>query len=76
MPGDFSSRQGLRLSVMIPSADRRLVLWSKFRRKHGDFKVPSDERMAREGAQFWLYFGTITPDHFRGLDQGGHREAA
>ena len=78
MSGDFSARQGLRLSVVIPSTDRRLVLWSKFCRKHGAevVEVVADERMRRAAAQFWVYFGTITPDHFRGLDQGGYRTAA
>jgi hypothetical protein len=78
MSGDFSARQGLRLSVVIPSADRKLVLWSKFCRKHGVDLAGgrADERMRRAAAQFWLYFGTITPERIRAIDQGGFREAA
>jgi hypothetical protein len=82
MSGDFSTRQGLRLSVVIPSTDRRLVRWSKFCRKHGVevvevvAEVFADERFRRAAAHFWLYFGTITPERIRAIDQGGFREAA
>jgi hypothetical protein len=68
MSGDFSTRQGVRLSVVIPSADRGLVLWSKFLRKHGAVEVALGGREGLAAAQFWLYFGTITRDRFQGLD--------
>jgi hypothetical protein len=67
MSGDFSTRQGVRLSVVIPSTDRRLVPWSKYSRKHGAVEVALGGREGRAAAQFWLYFGTITPARFQGL---------
>jgi hypothetical protein len=78
MPDDFCTRHGVRISVVIPSADRRLVHWPKYIRKHdagleaataaavaaGD--IPAAAR--RMASQFWLYFGVVEPDRFRAIE--------
>jgi len=54
----------VRLSVRIPSHDRKLVQYVPWLRKHPWEDCPDiDDEIVRVGMKdFWIYFGVITPD--------------
>jgi hypothetical protein len=68
--GDTPDRGAWRVTVVISSTDRRLVYGPKYfcKRTGNDFVV-SSERLAREAASFYVYFGRITLDRFRAVDR-------
>jgi hypothetical protein len=72
-----------RVTVVIPSTDRRLVFWPKYfsRRTGREYVVSSEDRShayrcAREAAGFYVYFGAIPPGRFRAIDQVDRASAA
>jgi hypothetical protein len=66
---DCSSRSELRLTVVVPSADRQLLKWTKLYRKTFGVAFEMDERKARgkanadsllrEADRWYVYFGVI-----------------
>jgi hypothetical protein len=75
MPDDFCTRHGVRISVVIPSTDRRLVHWPKYIRKHDagivetQCRAPYTPAFAqRAAAQFYVYFGPVALDRIRKVD--------
>jgi hypothetical protein len=77
-PGHSSFRQ-LRLTVTIPSTDRRLKNWEDYVRRHAcdyDYYLATP-RPSREADHWFVYFGTIPPHRITGLDfieRGGEAE--
>ena len=72
MPDDFCT---VRISVVIPSTDRRLVHWPKYIRKHDasifetQCRAPYTPAFAqRAAAQFYVYFGPVTLDRIRKVE--------
>ena len=66
MGDHFSKHTNFRITVLIPSIDRRLVHWPKYFRKHGQCTWPEAMRQSGlpEAAQrvtetFYAYFGEI-----------------
>ena len=73
--GNTLDRGNWRITVVIPSADRRLVYWPKYfsKRTGGDYVISSEDRahayrLAREATGFYLYFGAIPLDRFRAVE--------
>jgi hypothetical protein len=82
MPDDFCTRHGARISVAIPSADRPLVHWPKYARKH-DAGIVEAQAAAdvpavahRAAAQFYVYFGQVALDRFRAVESIAARKLA
>jgi hypothetical protein len=76
MPAGFSSFHDFRVSLMIPSGDRRLVHWPKYFRKHAWnyddvlsalWSEPDFVRI--EAACFYAFFGDIAVDHLRKVER-------
>jgi hypothetical protein len=80
MPDDFCTRHGVRISVVIPSTDPRLVHWPKYARKHGAGLAIESARIPaaawRTASQFWLYFDPIAPGRFRAVGSVAPRTPA
>jgi hypothetical protein len=72
MPSVFCGGHRARISLVIPSTDRRLVNWYKYARKHGadtvidQADIPAAWR--RSPAQFWLYFAPVEVRWFRAVE--------
>ena len=67
MGNPFSSHVGFRVTVLIPSINRRLAHWPKYFRKHGWLTLSEalqlanvPEAVRRANTTFYVYFGTIT----------------
>jgi hypothetical protein len=61
------NKKVVRITVVIPSTDRRLVRWLKWGRKHcepGLYDALSEGNLHKT---WWLYFGTVAPDQFRAV---------
>ena len=66
----YPDKKAVRITVVIPSSDRRLKRWLNYGRKHCepgfyDELVRADGRTHKH---WWLYFGIIPPDQFRAVD--------
>jgi hypothetical protein len=58
MGNHFSKYIDFRVTVIIPSNDRRLVHWPKYFRKHAGCALP--EAAQNVTATFYVYFGELT----------------
>ena len=62
----FSSFADLRITMLIPSTDRRLAHWPKYFRNHGRWtwseamQYADSPEVQRVAETFYVYFGTIT----------------
>ena len=67
----FPNKRAYRITVRLPRGDRALVLWRKWAKKRLDPNWYA--ALAKAGGQkdktWYLYFGTIPPDWFTGIDQ-------
>jgi hypothetical protein len=70
MGNHFSSYIDLRVTVLIPSTDRRLVHRLKYFRKHGRYAL--SETAQRITATFYVYFGNVT--RIAGVTSTDHTE--
>jgi hypothetical protein len=69
----MSAHAQVRITVVIPSTDRRLVRWEKWMRRHCD---PNLLRVADETAKkggfdwraWYVYFGAVPLSRFRLVD--------
>ncbi len=71
MPKDYSSFAEVRIELVIPSSDKRLVPYPKYFRKHTGHaidivKIPQTE----EAKRFYLYFGDIPLSALRVVNYG------
>ena len=79
MSDDFCTRHGFRISVVIPTADPRLVHWPKYIRKHDAGIVGAQAGadipafVQRAAARFYVYFGPVALDRFRAIDRVAER---
>jgi hypothetical protein len=68
----MSSYDEVRLTVVIPSTDKRLVRWYKWVRKHCPHLVEIMEKTSREnnlGAEGWyLYLGPVPLGRIRAVE--------
>jgi hypothetical protein len=74
--GNYLDHGNWRLTVVIPSTDRRLVYWPKYMRR-AIFEMQTSEWLRREADRFFCYFGEVTRDRIRAVDHSeGRAEAA
>ena len=66
----FLNKRAVRIKVMIPSSDRRLVHWPKWARKRldRDWYSTLDRTGGGKSASWYLFFGCITPGQFLAVD--------
>lgn len=83
MPDDFRTQHGVRISVVIPSTDRRLVHWPKYIRKQDVGMMEAAMAAAdfpavakRAGKNFYVYFGAVELDRLRKIEGVAPRKAA
>ena len=59
-----------RITLAVPSHDRRLVHWPKWLRKHGEHAMI--DMLKRDFATIWqsnwCYFGTVPLSYFRAIE--------
>jgi hypothetical protein len=61
----FPDKHAVRIKVMIPSSDRRLVPWWKWGRKHCHPELfDALNSTAPHWQSAYIYWGTVTPDKF------------
>jgi hypothetical protein len=74
----FPNKLSVRIKVVIPSSDRRLVKWTTWGRKHCQPRT-FEGLISKNGTRYktwWLYFGVIKPDLFQAVDyiEKGNKE--
>jgi hypothetical protein len=66
----YGDKKAVRITVAIPSSDRRLKRWTTYGRKHCEPGLY--DNLVRANGQthkhWWLYFGTIAPERFRSVE--------
>lgn len=70
----YPNKKAVRITVMIPSTDRRLVPWSKWGRKHCEpqfFKALNECGPMHKS--WFIYFGAIDPSRFTSVHVSGKR---
>jgi hypothetical protein len=65
----YLNKKAVRITVSIPSSDRRLVRWLTWGRKHCEPGLYDALSKGNHHKTWWLYFGTIAPDQFRAIDR-------
>lgn len=61
----YADKTAARIEVVIPSHDRRLVSWARWGRKHCELSMFESLNRTGSGWKMWfIYFGTISTDHF------------
>ncbi len=71
--GNYLDHGNWRVTVVIPSTDRRLVHWPKYMRRRAFFEMQISEWMRREAEGFFCYFGEVARDRIRAV---GHSDRA
>ena len=71
----YFEKRAVRITVMIPSGDRRLRQWPSWGRNRlaRDWYETMDRAGGGKSKTWWLYFGVIPPGRFKAvefLDQG------
>jgi hypothetical protein len=79
--GDFThwpDKSAVRIKIIIPTADRRLVRWSSWGRKRCDpdlFEYLNQNRGQRDDgrnqATWFIYLGVIEPNRFASVEAYG-----
>jgi hypothetical protein len=64
----YPNKKAERITVIIPSSDRRLVRWLTWGRKHCEPRLYDALSKGNHHKTWWLYFGTVAPDQFRAID--------
>jgi hypothetical protein len=59
-----ADKRAVRIRVVIPSSDRRLVPWSKWGRKHCEPGLYDALAKGNRPKTWFVYFGVIAPDRF------------
>jgi hypothetical protein len=67
--GHIASFSEVRVTVVIPSADKRLVRWEKWVRKHSSDRIVEVANKTWIGwRSFWVYFGSVPPERIRVIE--------
>jgi hypothetical protein len=61
-------KKAVRVTVVIPSTDRRLVRWLTWGRKYCEPGLYDALAQGNRHKTWWLYFGTVAPDQFRAIE--------
>jgi hypothetical protein len=68
--GRIPNKRAVRITVSIPSSDRKLVSWMKWGRKHCNPDM--FDRLNRSGGgkckSWYIYFSTVKPDQFSNIE--------
>ena len=64
----FANKKAVRITVVIPSSDRRLVRWLTWGHKHCEPGFYDALAKGNHHKTWWLYFGIVAPDQFRAID--------
>ena len=64
----FFDKKAVRITVVIPSNDRRLVRWLTWGHEHCEPGLYDALSKGNSHKTWWLYFGTVAPDQFRAVD--------
>jgi hypothetical protein len=64
----FCDNSQVRIKLMIPTTDHRLVSWGKYRRKLEHAQLEALERGERPET-WWVYRGVISPTRFIGIER-------
>jgi hypothetical protein len=74
--GKYLDHGNWRVTVVIPSTDRRLVHWPKYMRRRAFFEMQMSEWMRREAEGFFCYFGEVARDRIKAVDHCDRATAA
>lgn len=65
----FPNKEAIRITVMIPSSDRKLVTWTKWGRKHCEPRFFNAlNRKGHNWRTWYIYFGVIPSARFKSID--------
>jgi len=64
----YFNKKAVRITVIIPSNDRRLVRWLTWGHKHCEPGLYDALSKGNRHKTWWLYFGTVAPDQFCAID--------
>lgn len=68
--GRVANKRAVRITVLIPSSDRKLVRWMKWGRKHCNPNMFDGLNRSGGGKckSWYIYFGAIMPDQFSNIE--------
>lgn len=66
----FPNKLAVRITVVVPTTDRKLVRWRKWSRKHCEPKTYDllTKANGHKHDTWWIYFGLIEPSRFRAIE--------
>ena len=74
--GEYLDHGNWRVTVVIPSTDRRLVHWPKYMRRRARFEMRMSGWIRREAEGCFCYFGEVARDRIRAVDHSDRATAA